>query len=136
MVLVVSIVVLAIAGFSVWFFVFHKAIVSVTEQPVPSGTIVVTATPMPVIETVFPVAGSVNLPVTSSFFAGLKDIADQQLTSIGKTGLYRVLKSAGTGGENYTFSEFMAASGVEIPQDILSSVDDSTFYVTVIGQNI
>jgi hypothetical protein len=133
-VLVIVVVILAIIGFSVWFFVFHKPSATVSNQPTPNGTITVSATPIPVIESVFTVVDSVTLETSSNSFTSFKTIISPQIKDIGAAGLYRVFKPQKANGDEYLFSEFMSGSGVSVPQNVLAVVNDSDFYITAIRE--
>ncbi|MGD0977261.1 MAG: hypothetical protein ABR875_03140 [Minisyncoccia bacterium] len=133
-VLIIAVVILAIVGFSVWFFVFHQPQATLTNQPTPNGTIIVSATPIPAIETVFPVVDSVTLEASSASFSTFKDIVSPQIQNSGEAGLYKVFRPQKANGDQYAFSEFMTGSGVNVPQNIVSLLNDQDFYITAIRE--
>jgi hypothetical protein len=134
-IIIISVVVLAIAGFSVWFFVFHQPSVSETDKPIPSGTITVSATPIPEIETVFSVVDTVTLTPSSNSFNVFKEIVSPQLSISGETGLYRVFEPEKADGSKYSFTEFMTESGVVVPENVTNQTDDRKFYITAIRES-
>lgn len=131
--IVIAVALVAIVGFSVWFFFFHKPSTQIGDLPSPTFTLTPTATPLPPLETVFSVNESVDTTLGTSFFSVFKNTANVTSLVAGEPALYKIINSATS--QRYSLSDFTASTAVDFPTNLIASVDDPELYVSLIKKD-
>ncbi len=133
-VLIISLAVLGIVGFSVWFVIFHQpAAPDVGNNPTSIASSTPVSTPLPAIETVFSKVDSVTMPLSDSFFKDLELKTNVQGLANREVGLYKILNS--TTSERYSLSQLSDGISMKMPLEIISAVDNSTPYVAMMNKS-
>ncbi len=128
--LIITLAVLAAAGFSVWFFLFYKVSTpGVGISPTPIVTLTPAATPSPPLETVFTKTNAVTIGLTENFFTTFEEPANAVSIGLGETWLYKINKPEN--GRRYGLDDFSSGAAIQAPADLLSAVDDQEFYLTL-----
>lgn len=128
--LVLILAVVAVVGFSVWFFIFHQpSAPGLGVTPTQVASITPTATPLPPLESVFSKVGSVVAPLSDQFFKNLETNPSVQGLASGEIGLYKV--GDPVSGKRYNFNRFSDGTLIKFPPELTSLLDDSNLYFSM-----